>query len=241
DQKWSLANRVVPTKLPWENRTSKLFFRGSMYCPHLRQVVCPRLFLTNLSVHNPDRLDIFCAGVGKPYLDELRQHGWPTQRYDAMPRWNQYKYQASLDGLGGSSRILPLMHSGSVLVRQQLSPYLEWFYKSLHPGVHYEEILKEGPNGEVLLEDALELVDKLHADDAYARRLAHNSLEFAQTHLVREVMLLYLKGLLEAYLDLFDARDMQEYLESVGDPGSPQLFLAQARAWKQDWRTVRLL
>eukprot|EP00967_Tisochrysis_lutea_P078478 scaffold106867_cov18-Tisochrysis_lutea.AAC.1 len=47
----------------------------------------------------------------------------------------QYKYLASLDGLAGSSRILPLLHSGSVVVRQQLSPYLEWFYKSLQPGV----------------------------------------------------------------------------------------------------------
>jgi len=239
-QDWTVANRVVPTKFSWEDKTSKLFFRGNKYCPHLRQVVCPRLFLTNLSIHNQDRLDILCGGLGQPYLDELREHGWPPRRYDAMPMWNKYKYLASLDGLAGSSRILPLLHSGSVVVRQQLSPYLEWFYKSLQPGVHYEEIFKVGPNGEVLIEDALELVDKLHADDAYAQRLAHNALEFAQTYLVREVMFLYLKGLLEAYLDLFDLKDMQEYLASVDDPGNPQLFKAQARAWKQDWRTVRL-
>eukprot|EP00983_Pelagomonas_calceolata_P054390 1143665-Pelagomonas_calceolata.AAC.4 len=37
-QDWTVANRVVPTKFSWEDKTSKLFFRGNKYCPHLVRV-----------------------------------------------------------------------------------------------------------------------------------------------------------------------------------------------------------
>jgi len=49
--------------------------------------VCPRLFLTNLSAHNSDKLDIFAHNVPPAYVAELKQHGWPSQKYNSMNDW----------------------------------------------------------------------------------------------------------------------------------------------------------
>jgi hypothetical protein len=82
------------------------------------------------------------------------------------------------------------------------------------------------------------LVEKLRADDGYARSLANNSLDFARTYLNRGVMLAFTRQLLVAYHDLFS--DMGEYMETVGDPGDSRLFKAQANHWEQDWRSVQV-
>lgn len=91
----------------------------------------------------------------------------------------------------------------------------------LHPlhspfptGTHYEEIFKPGPDDKIDFDDALTLVDQLRNDDAYARRIAENGLAFAQTYLIKEVMLVYLRELLIAYKDLFE--DMGESMKTVG-------------------------
>lgn len=114
----------------------------------------------------------------------------------------------------------------------------EWFYNSIVPGVHFEEIFKFGPDGTRNYTDALSLVERLKANDTHARQTANNALEFAQTYLIKEVMLKYLVELLIAYKDLFS--DMDEYMSSVGDPGYPELFVAQAMSWEKDWRTIRV-
>jgi len=53
----------------------------------------------------------------------------------------QYKYLANLDGPVGSSKMLPLLHSGSVVVAQQTSPFVEWYFQSLKPGTLTENQL----------------------------------------------------------------------------------------------------
>ena len=103
-------------------------------------------------------------------------------------------------------------------------------------GVHYEEIFKPGPDGKQDFTDATRLVDRLRANDAYAKRLAENSLDFAHTYLTRETMLPYLVKALGAYKELF-TDEMDKYMTKVGDPGAPDLFIGQAKGWRSDWRT----
>eukprot|EP00967_Tisochrysis_lutea_P048842 scaffold59749_cov17-Tisochrysis_lutea.AAC.1 len=47
----------------------------------------------------------------------------------------QFKYIITIDGLAGSNRDLALLHMGSVLIKQYRSPYLEWYYNSIKPGL----------------------------------------------------------------------------------------------------------
>eukprot|EP00983_Pelagomonas_calceolata_P074999 1152806-Pelagomonas_calceolata.AAC.2 len=213
----------------------------------------------------------------------------------------QFKYIITIDGLAGSNRDLALLHMGSVLIKQYRSPYLEWYYNSIKPGlqlfsastcagvnlgqqyqswtmtetfqqyclpckvqeafllqlaarccqraqatlmldpkpahlhvcagVHYEEVFKPRPDGSVNADDALDLVDRLRSDDAYARSLAENGLAFARNYLTAEVMFVYLRELLLAYKDLFE--DMDAYLSHYPpDTGSSALFTEHARAWQ---------
>ncbi|KAF5830146.1 hypothetical protein DUNSADRAFT_14964 [Dunaliella salina] len=238
---WSERNRIRAESVPWQDKVPQMFFRGTRYCPTVplrdkSRSICPRVHLTNLSIHHQEQLNIMITGLPPPYLQELKDHNWQARRTDVMAEWSKFKYVASIDGIGGSNRVLALFHLGSVVVKQHKSPYIEWFYNSIKPGVHFETVFKEGPDGTKHFDDAVDLVDKLRTDDAYAKHLADNGLGFARNYLTLEVLLVYLRELLLAYKDLFE--DMDEYISRLGDTGSSALFMKQAQLWDTDWRTV---
>uniref|UniRef100_A0A7S3QMI7 Glycosyl transferase CAP10 domain-containing protein n=1 Tax=Dunaliella tertiolecta TaxID=3047 RepID=A0A7S3QMI7_DUNTE len=231
---WTNINRVRAERTAWEQRAPKMFFRGTMYCPYLKfphPIECPRMYLSNLSIHHQDKLDIMVMPPTSSIQEEFKIHGWRGAHLPGMQGWTKFKYIITIDGLAGSNRDLALLHMGSVLIKQYRSPYLEWYYNSIKPGVHYEEVFKPRPDGSVNADDALDLVDRLRSDDAYARSLAENGLAFARNYLTAEVMFVYLRELLLAYKDLFE--DMDAYLSHYPpDTGSSALFTEHARAWQ---------
>eukprot|EP00983_Pelagomonas_calceolata_P054443 1143685-Pelagomonas_calceolata.AAC.2 len=133
---------------------------------------------------------------------------------------------------------MKLLRLDFALAESQKASTKDRWNNSMNLDAHNFIVLNESPDGAKNFDDAVELVDKLRADDAYARHLADNGLDFARKYLTLEVMLVYLRELLLAYKDLFE--DMDEYVSKVGDTGNSALFMKQAQLWNNDWRTVKL-
>lgn len=109
---------------------------------------------------------------------------------------------------------------------------------SISADTHFETIFKPTPKGTTDFDDALSLVDTLRSKDNRARQIAENGLAFARTYLTKEVMLVFLREVLQAYKDLF--YDMEEYMLSTVQNSDSKLFVKHMQAWQQDWRTVHL-
>ncbi|KAF5830940.1 hypothetical protein DUNSADRAFT_13823 [Dunaliella salina] len=231
DPEWSQKRQIKQSPVPWDQKQPQLFFRGKAWCSYLKQFGCPRIQLANLTARHTDELNIFGANMPRSVLKQISKLPVRQRPRLMMPmcHWAQYKYLAALDGIGASSRTIALFHLGSLVVKQRRTPYTEWFYNSVRKGVHQEEFWHSD-------EDAVDVVHNLRANDEYARRLAEAGTAFAQDYLVKEVMMVYAKRLLEEYVSLFS--DMSEYMESVGDPGNSTRFRAQYRRWRTNWRTV---
>ena len=54
--------------------------------------------------------------------------------------------------------------------------------------MHYETVFKPLPDGTHNFDDAMDLVDQLRSNDAYARSIADNGLAFARTHLIKVIL-----------------------------------------------------
>lgn len=63
---------------------------------HLQKLgVCPRLFMTNLSVHNQDLLDILAHNLPPSYAREIKEHGPSfSHRHNGMGDWARVRYHS---------------------------------------------------------------------------------------------------------------------------------------------------
>ncbi|KAF5843270.1 hypothetical protein DUNSADRAFT_72 [Dunaliella salina] len=226
DPLWSSKRIITRNPVPWQDKVPKLFFRGKAWCSYMKRYGCPRTGLSNMTLDHWEELDVSSEGarLGRRVV---RPRGY--RPFYPMADWSKFKYLAALDGIGASSRTIVLYHLGSVVLKQRRTAYVEWFYQSLKTGVHQEEVWNTDT-------DALDVVRKLRANDDYARGLADASAAFARNYLVKEVMMVYTKVLLQRYRDLFE--DMEEYMQAIGDPGNSSFFQAHLKGWSRDWRSL---
>jgi len=107
---------------------------------------------------------------------------------------SRYKYIASIDGNGWASRFSSLLHSNSVVLKQQ-SPWFEFFYRALRPYEHYIPISAS-------LEDVFDVVEWLKSNDGFACKIGEQGKKFASQYLDSDSITLYVVELLRRYATL---------------------------------------
>jgi hypothetical protein len=144
----------------------------------------------------------------------------------------KWKFLVSADGCVAQTRLAKVLLANSVVLKED-SPWIEYYYRSLVPWVHYAPFRhrkgsyagEEGAaDGEVV-----RAVARLKSDDAAAARVAAAGQRFAYRHLGQISRLLYLRRLLVEYNALFGA-DGRGAMEAWVRGGGPERAVARAAA-----------
>ncbi|KAG2497138.1 hypothetical protein HYH03_004729 [Edaphochlamys debaryana] len=224
--------------LPWHLKRDQAYFRGIPFCSGIWKqtvpgcaVACPRTFyawrsdLDARTNRTPSYLDV--GIVEPPHMpwvnDTNEKQGYINCNPDALPvfertamsRHAKYKYLLHLEGIAYSSRLSQLMLTNSLVLFQR-QPFLEWFYRSLRPGVHYVPFWNAtifANNGSLL--DVYDIIDDLRRRDEKdprdLQRMITAANNFAMKFTTATGRARYLREALTAYRALFI--DMDPYLE----------------------------
>ncbi|TRY61729.1 hypothetical protein TCAL_11141 [Tigriopus californicus] len=161
------------SQVPWNQKIEQAFFRG-------RDSRKERLDLIRLAANHSDIMDV---GITRYFFFRDQEVVLGTKESISMFDFFKYKYQISLDGTVAAYR-LPYLLAGGSLIFKQDSDYMEHFYSSLKPWIHYVPIRA----------DLSDLVDKIHwakNHDEEAHNIAVNGRRFAQEHLLPQHVLCY--------------------------------------------------
>lgn len=112
------------------------------------------------------------------------------------------KYLLHMPGLGNSGRYKYLLGCGSAVIDWQMKPYSEWWFALLENGTNVLQIpwREDGDPAEQLYET----VERLKADDEFARQLGQGGLELFREGLHPRNVYLYLYHLLKEYATMQD-------------------------------------
>ncbi len=176
---------------PWAAKAPRAFFRGSPYCNGVEHrlgglaegaplVNCSRLLLAELSAAHPTLLN---ASILEDFVYEGR--AWraappaaagapgPHAPPDDLPNW---QFLLNLDGYGASTRLQLLLATNSLVLKQE-SVFVEHYYRSLRPCVHYLPFFQQRAD------DVIGTIAAARADAAAAQAVAANAQAFALVHL----------------------------------------------------------
>lgn len=106
----------------------------------------------------------------------------------ALHEFGRWKYVISADGNGWAARLPYLMCTGSVVLKQR-SPFAEYWYDHLIPGVHYVEL---DPG----FSDLLDTVQWLRAHDDEAKRIGEAGKELVKRLLTPDRVAAYAASVL---------------------------------------------
>ena len=191
--------------MPWEAKSPRAFFRGRRN-EHLRAFsngtsASSRSTLVNLSVTHSDALDArFVDGVNAAPEVPIRDHA-------------RYRYLLALDGITGSFRFSRLLMCNS-LVLKEASPWHEYFYRGLQPGVHYHSVFETAPD------DVLGVVARAEADPSGSQTIARAGQAFAARYLCPRARMVYFQAALQAYVRLFEGDSMGAYAREQAWPAA---------------------
>jgi len=180
----SMYNMFAPFRVPWENRIPCAVWRGGLSGEMLR-------------IHTVQR----CLNM--PNTDVKLINNWPRPEYnlektpelfaDRIEAWEQCKYKAIfwIDGNCISSNVLWVFASGAVPIIINETCY--WFKHMIKPWVHYVPINPDFSDLEANIRWIFE-------NDAEARKIADNALEFSRTQLSSEGQRAYLDKAIEQHI-----------------------------------------
>jgi hypothetical protein len=180
---------------PWARKRAGAFFRGTPFCNGVehyiagRLVNCSRLVLSELSAAHPALLNV---SISEAFTWEGRT--WEALEGPPTPPADHALYQSvlNLDGYAASSRLGLLLATNSVVLKQE-SVFVEHYYRSLRPCVHFLPIWREAE------EDVLRAAAAVAADPDAAQAVAANAQAFALLHLNDDAKLHYWEEALRRY------------------------------------------
>jgi len=197
---WSLIRRRINSKnnhVPWSNRKSTLFWRGSttgMGYPGAVNTRCP---VVQLSAHSPLDIDASFSclvDIDEDLKKKIYNMGWVKADIPAEKQVG-YKYLLAIDGHCFPGSFFWQLSSGSVFFKQD-SLFLEWYYGGLKPYIHYIPFTS----------DASDLIKKkkwAQENDSAVKEIAKNSMDFARDFLSNEDIIIYVYQLLWKYKSCF--------------------------------------
>ncbi|KAL4444152.1 hypothetical protein ABPG75_011889 [Micractinium tetrahymenae] len=195
-----------PQYVPWDSKKEVAFFRGTPFC-HTHPLngdgtpaTCSRLLLPNITAQHPDLINITIN------VEALGTPATPMGHVSYLEQAH-YKYLVDLVGISASNRLAAQLGINSAVLKQA-SREVEWYYRAIHPCVHYLPFWVDNTT------DILQLVQRLKSDpanDEAARRVAANGQAFALAHLTEEARWRYWQALFDRYAALYKG----------GEPGDP--------------------
>ena len=154
-----------------------------------RHVNCSRLVLSELAAAHPDLLNV---SITERFT--WRGRSWAPLEGPFTSRADHAQYQMliNLDGYAASWRFSWLLAANSLVLKQE-SAFLQYFYGSAKPCVHYLPFWRERE------EDVLDVVSAALRDQAAAQAVAANAQAFAAKYLHEEAKFRYWEETLRRY------------------------------------------
>ncbi|KAJ7366757.1 glycosyl transferase family 90-domain-containing protein [Mycena albidolilacea] len=176
--RWSA--KLPPTEIPWEDKKSQLYWRGSSNGGHIvgdNYHSFPRFRLVELGREHPELMNVkmtrFAEGHCKKDCDrdrviaEYNITGPFSSRKETM----EYKYVLDIDGNTFSGRFLNLLKSGSLVFKSTV--FEEYFNDWIRPYEHYIPVKPD-------LSDLVEKVEWAISHEGEARRIQETGKLFTQ-------------------------------------------------------------
>jgi hypothetical protein len=179
----------------WSEKLQIAFWRGvttggRFDGPDFREI--PRARLVLASLERPDVIDARFTALkqgaeNNPLLREPRFSSAAVSPPDSL----RFRYLVDVDGNSSSwARMVWLLRSNSAVLKQR-SPFRQWYYPWLKPGLHFVELAPD-------LADLTEVVLSLRARDEEAQAVALAGATFARERLSTLAGFLHLATVLEA-------------------------------------------
>jgi hypothetical protein len=191
----------------WARKRGAVVFRGSLSSADraklaLAVAAAPvsEQHLLNVSVMNVpegapcwDDRSRWCPGGPAEWVKQMQVPiAGAEARLEMADQVRDFRYIMSVDGVGCADRLSALMASPSAIVLQE-SPYREFWYDDLQPGVHYLPVDRNFKNLTVAVASA-------EADGgAAARRVVLAANAYTRQYATADAELCYLETLVEGY------------------------------------------
>ncbi|PNH10674.1 Ribosome biogenesis protein BRX1 [Tetrabaena socialis] len=195
---------------PWRDKIERAAFRGSPYChrrPLKYDTTCSRTFYAQMSQSSAEWQQYIDVGLVRGYTKHGPGGGTLAtivpKGHMATHELARFKYVLALDGYTASRRLSSLLALNSVVLKQA-STWVEWYYRSLVPGIHYIGFWKTNRSD---LLDLLHVLHSMRQQDDYLQEVAANGQAFASRHLVPDARRLYWLRTLTEYGKLFSDMD----------------------------------
>ncbi|PNH10317.1 Protein O-glucosyltransferase 1 [Tetrabaena socialis] len=182
---------------PWHLKKDLAFFRGVPFCSGFWNnktpncsFVCPRAYFAWRSFEDQrsGRPRVLDVGLVEPYimnnagpkdLPLCTSKVPPVVPITPVSEHSQYKWLLHLEGITASSRLSQLFLTNSVVLFQQ-QPFVEYFYRSLKPNVHYVPFWMTTPAGIADVYDVVGRLRRLDRDEpAATQRIVREAQMFA--------------------------------------------------------------
>ena len=183
-----LRNTIAKHSLPWSQKTSIAFFRGS-------RTSADRDPLILLSRAKPDLLDAQYTKnqAWRSIADTLGREPASEIRFEEQCR---YKYLLNMRGVAASFRFKHLFLCSSTVINVN-SNLIEYFYPQLKPWIHYVPV----DNDPREIED---VINFLRENDQIAKEIAGEGFSFIFKYLTVDSVTCYWEQLLTKYHTLLD-------------------------------------
>lgn len=181
---------------PWENKKPVVFFRGSRTSKERDPLIL-------LSREKPDLVDAQYTKNQAWKSEEDTLFAEPASEV-ALEYHCQYKYLFNFRGVAASFRFKHLFLCGS-LVFHVGDEWIEFFYPSMKPWVHYIPVRKNFNRTDILT-----LMEFVHDNDSLMHKIAKRGFQFIWDHLRMEDVLQYWEVLLTNYAKLLKYKPLRD-------------------------------
>lgn len=157
---------VQKSRVPWEEKVDKAFWRG-------RDARRERLQLVEMARNRPDLIN---ASLTNFFFFREEEKKFGKAPYISFFRFFDYRYSINIDGTVAAYR-LPYLLAGDSLVLKQESPYFEHFYKKLVPYEHFVPFKRD-------LSDLVEKIEWAKENEEEVQRIIRNANAFVNEQLM---------------------------------------------------------
>ena len=201
---------------PWDRKEKKALMRAA--AQNGMDQNCTRLWLLELAKTN-DGSRLLDVGI----TNNLKK-GLKTQLADyvSIPDHSRWRYLLSTDGFTASCRFGKLLQVNSVVLKED-SDWIEFYYRSVKPHVHYVPFTRD---------NAIRVLLDLEAsDDSKLKAISESAREFGFKNLDTFAKALYFSKAMEIYNSLFGGA-MEEAVGRLKDSEitSPKNLLAALKS-----------
>ena len=191
---WRGLFRDTKVKYPWESKTRKVVWRGSLSEGDWHNSLSSVRWRVNKLVHelNSDLYDVGLTGIPSWVSDkmdfDLTQVGGFAKGISPMASFQSYMAVLDMDGNSWSSRFGTLLCHNSVVIKIE-PKYVEYFYSDLGPWTHYIPVKDDlsdlhenvawalSPNNEGTVKDIITSANEWCSQRLVPEELAHDMLD----------------------------------------------------------------